>query len=178
MRGPAATMSRVLLSNIPLAVVIYTDALQREELLSDMETLARDVPVLRSTRFEDLFEVFDKLVVFSPANELEAVGTLAARRDQLLERQVPAVLLLMRGGVGLSALTEETCSGLASWVQGSELDPDMLATVDIEAERERFRIETGLTPREWLEAAKEGRVADSAHERFLTGRARFLEAGP
>jgi len=177
MRGPATTLSRVLTGGAPLAVVLYAEALQRDEIVQDIATLSRGLPVLPSTRVDDVFQVLDKIIALTPANEVEAVRTLAARRDALLERQAPAVLLLMRGGAGVAALSEEACSGLASWLQGKEVDPELLATVDLAAESKDFQQQTGFSPREWLDKARSGQPTDSLHDRLLTSRARFLEPG-
>lgn len=91
----------------------------------------------------------DRLALYLPVDEREAVEELDGCRERLRARgPFPLVLFLMRDGAGQRALAE--APGLASWVRGSDPDPELLAEIDPTAERAAFVEATGSAPEEWL----------------------------
>jgi len=137
-----------------VAVVWCPDLGLREWLVGEVESLApagSDPAVVDGV--EAALAQPKRLMLLVPGNDREVVLDLDASRDRLRSedapRTQPIVLFLLRNGDGEKALATEAIS-LASWVSGSDADPDALAQVDARAEREAFEHEVGTTPEEWL----------------------------
>lgn len=174
MRDASAALWKALGSAEPLIVVLYEHAEQREELLSDMRGLAPEGLTQRhSSDLEDVFREPSTLLFLVPEDEREAVLTLEGRREAMLGRTAPAVLLLIRGGDGVRSLAE--APGLASWVAGNEVDPYRLSLVDVPLRRQAFKQKTGLWPEEWLREFRAGRVPDTLDNNLWATHARLLE---
>ncbi len=174
MRDASAALWKALRSQTPVVIVLYEDAGLREELISEMKTMAPVGASFRqSSDVEDAFRMPDSLLFLVPTDERQAVLTLDGRRDALPERHSPVVLLLIRDGDGVRSLSD--APGLASWVQGSEVDPHRLAQIDLRRERERFKEMTGRWPEEWLAAYRLGQIPDTLENGLWASRAGLLE---
>jgi hypothetical protein len=177
MRDASASLWKALQSQTPVVIVLYEDAGLREELIADMKALAPAGATFRqSSDVEDAFREPGSLLFLIPRDERQAIFSLDGRRDALLERQAPVVLLLVRDGDGMRSLTE--APGLASWVQGSEVDPHHLEQIDLHRERKLFKEKTGRWPEEWLEAYRSGRIPDTLENGLWATRAGLLEEPP
>jgi len=149
MRTAATALFKALQSGRPLVVVFYEELSSRDQLISEIEILAPEgVSVERTEDIERAFQEPQRVLLLTPPNEKTALETLDGRREMLRERTRPAVLFLLKGGEAERALPE--VPGLASWLQGQEIDPDELSSIDIVAERARFQEETGKAPEERL----------------------------
>lgn len=158
-----------------IAVIYYPDLGLRDWLVAEVETIANVEPVARVDSVEAALARPDALVLLLPQDEQAAVGELDGARDRLLEprRAFPVVLFLLREGNGAKALRE--APSLASWIRGSDPDPERLAEIDEETERRAFREETGTTPEEWLKTWRAGELRRDARGFSLTYRASLLE---
>ena len=175
MRDSSAVLWRVLRANEPLAVVLYSDPVARDEICSLVKLLAPPgTDIVRSNDTDDAFgeALASSILLLTPSDEVDAVVTYEARREALINRRVPAILFLLRGGEAQRKLQD--APALTSWLRGDLIDPEALDTVDIGAERERFRAETGQSPEEWL-AASSSAAVDTLEANLLRHRARFLE---
>lgn len=161
-----------------IAIVWCPDLGLRDWLVGEVDSLAApDANPIRKDGVEAALAEPSRLVLLVPENEREVVLELDASRDRLLEaqRSQPVVLFLIRGGDGQRALAAEAMS-LASWVGGSDADPEALAQVDPNAEREAFQRDVGATPEQWLEGWRGGSRPHTS-ENFRTAyRAMLLEA--
>lgn len=161
-----------------IAIMWCPDLGLRNALVDEVESLA--APGADPIRKEDVETALaepSRLVLLVPRNEREVVLDLDASRDRLLEtqRSQSVVLFLTRGGDGQRALAAEAMS-LASWVGGSDADPESIAQVDPKAERDAFQRDLGTTPEQWLEGWRNGSRPHSS-ENFRTAyRALLLEA--
>lgn len=174
MRTLAARLARVLQSNRPLVILFYDEPLARERLLAEVEVLAPDsVPIRRSSSIHDAFSRAPGLLLLTPQNERQAVELLEGGRELLRERVHPVVLFLLRGGEAQNALAE--LPGLASWVNGVQIDPERAGEVDVEVERSRFQEEAGCSPEEWLADYRAGKIPDTSDNFLRSHRALFLE---
>ena len=161
-----------------VAVVWCPDLGLRDWLVGEVESIASaDAQPVRKDDVEPALAEPSRLILLIPQNEREVVLDLDASRDRLLETQrtQPIVLFLIRGGDGQRTLGAEAIS-LASWIGGSDADPDALAQVDPNAERVNFQHELGMTPEVWLDRWRSGSLPRTA-ENFRTAyRAMLLEA--
>lgn len=172
MSDPAEAISSALHRDPGVAVLVYPDLWTRGWVESEAHSLAgRAVTVVASVD-EALRAPPDDLVLLIPPDEVAAVYALDGSRDRVLglARTAPIVLFLLREGPGWRALYSD-CPSLASWVSGSDPDPDALAQIDVEAERARFVAATGQEPEAWLAAWDAGAV-----ERDGDGIARLHDA--
>jgi hypothetical protein len=160
-----------------IAVLWCPDLGLRDWLVGEVESVAAaDAKPIRKEDVEAALTEPSRLVLLVPHNERDVVLDLDARRDQLLEpqRSQPIVLFLIRGGDGQRALAGEAMS-LASWIGGSDADPEALAQVDPKVEREAFQRDLGTTPEAWLEGWRSGSLPHTS-ENFRTAyRAMLLE---
>ena len=162
-----------------IAIVWCPDLGLREWLVGEVESLAATgAHPVRKDDVEGALAEPSRLVLLVPGKEREVVLDLDASRDRLLEaprRTQPIVLFLVRGGDGQQALAAEAMS-LASWVGGSDADPDAIAQIDVKKEREAFERDLGTSPEEWLKGWRGG-VHPNTSENFRTAyRAMLLEA--
>ncbi|MCB9744363.1 MAG: hypothetical protein H6741_22065 [Alphaproteobacteria bacterium] len=139
----------------PIVVVFFADFGLREHVMEELELLADvDWEIRRVKTVEEALEAPpSSMVLLIPDDEVQAVQELAGARDNLIDREVPLVLLLLRDREGATALASSI--SLSSWVRGNAVDPEMLAEVDIESERADFRSAVGMTPEQWLHDHRE-----------------------
>jgi hypothetical protein len=177
MRDASGSLWKLAHTQTPIGVVIYSDYTQRDELLAELELLAPGgIQVLRATTLEEALPHPDALVLLTPPDERAAVIELDGRREHFRDRQVPMLLFLLRGGSGLGALPD--APGLASWLAGSEVEPERLRSLDVEAETRAFVERTGRSPAEWLAAWQSRQLPESFENMLLTHRARLLGGTP
>lgn len=161
-----------------VAVMWCPDFGLRDWLVGEVESIAAaDAQPVRKDDVESALAEPSRLVLLVPENEREVVLDLDASRDRLLEaqRSQPIVLFLIRGGDGQRTLGAEAMS-LASWIGGSDADPDALAQIDPKAERENFQHELGMMPEVWLDGWRSNSLPRTG-ENFRTAyRAMLLEA--
>lgn len=158
-----------------IVVVYYPDLGVRDWLVNEVESIASAEVSVRTGSVEEARRRPDALVLLLPANERAAVEELDGVRDQFLEpkRAHPVVLFLLRDGDGARALRE--APGLASWIRGSDPDPERLAEFDVDAERSAFEAEVGTSPEEWLARWRANEVPMGTHTLVLSYRASLLE---
>ena len=90
MRDSTTALWKLLRSGRPIACVLYEDWAAREQLLELSYLVAPDDYEVHRT--EDLEEVFREdrrgtLLLIAPSNEIDAVRSLDARRDDVAARQ-------------------------------------------------------------------------------------------
>ncbi|MBN1207417.1 MAG: hypothetical protein JXB05_21245 [Myxococcaceae bacterium] len=158
-----------------IVVVYYPDFGVREWLVREVESIAGAEKSVRTDSTRKAHARPDALVLLLPANERAVVEELDGMRDQFLEpkRKYPVVLFLLREGDGARALRE--APSLASWIRGSDPDPERLAEVDVEAERRAFEAEVGSSPEEWLERWRANKLPMDTGTVVLSYRAALLE---
>jgi hypothetical protein len=177
MRDASGALWKLAHTKTPIGLVIYSDYSQRNELLTELELLAPSgIQVLRATTLEEALPHPNALVLLMPPDEGATVLELDGRREQFMDRQVPLLLFLLRGGDGLSRLAD--APGLASWLNGSEVEPERLQSIDVEAETRAFIARTGKNPEAWLAAYASGELPESFENILLTHRARLLGGTP
>ena len=173
-RDSTSRLLALLRSHDPVAVVWYESASVREELMSRIEALAPDERPLQRTRSVDAaFTQPSTLLLLAPEDEPSAIEKLDGRREALRERRVPVVLFLLRGGEALRRLAGTP--GLASWIQGRDLDPAALDRVDVAQMREEFLASVGMPPEEWLARFRDSRIPDTVDSNLIAQRATLLE---
>lgn len=150
----------------PVGVVFYRDDEGREDLLDLCELLApKDRRVRETTAIEDAFrhETRDAVLLIAPADEVEAVRTLEGRREELLDREAPAVLFLMQDGSAEGVLNREA-PALSSFLRGLIYDPEPpVNRAEIEELRASFAEKHGRTADEWLESWRRDEIEDTAN---------------
>ncbi|ATB35854.1 hypothetical protein CYFUS_001268 [Cystobacter fuscus] len=158
-----------------IVVVYYPDLGTRDWLVDEVESIAGADMSVRTDSVAEARQRPDALVLLTPVNERAAIEELDGTRDQLLEprRKHPVVLFLLRDGDGTRALRE--APSLASWIRGSDPDPERLAEVDVEAERQAFEAENGASPEEWLSRWRANGIPRDARTVVLSYRASLLE---
>lgn len=177
MRDATGALWKLVHTQTPMGLVIYSDHSQRSELIQELELLVPSgLPVLRTSSVDEVSAHPDKLILLTPLDEAGAVLTLDGRREQFLNRRVPMLLFLLRGGEGLKALSE--APGLASWLNGSEVEPERLQSIDLESQTRAFLERTGKTPEAWLDSYKAGEIPETFENILLTHRARLLGGTP
>jgi hypothetical protein len=181
MRDPIqATLSAIERDPGGIAIVWCPDLGLREWLAGEVEALiGSDRLSFRAASLEDALDSPDRVALWLPGNESEAVLDLDGSRDRLRNpekpRTQPIVLFLLRHGDG-AALIASQATSLWSIAGGSDVDPESLAEIDVPAERERFARETGKTPEAWLEDWRAGRVAANSATLVTYYWAKLLEA--
>lgn len=181
MRDPVqATLSAVERDLGGVAIVWCPDLGLREWLVDEVESLlSSDCRAFRTNTLEQALANPDRLALWTPDDEMEAVLDLDGSRDRLRNdehpRTQPVVLFLLRHGDGAATLAAQTTS-LWSVIGGSDVDPERLAEIDVAAERASFENETGRSPEHWLRA-----WGDDAFPRDATSfgtyyRAKLLES--
>jgi hypothetical protein len=176
MRDSTAALWKLMRSGRPLACVLYEDWAAREQLLELSYLVAPDDYEVHRT--EDVDDVFREdrrgtLLLIAPSNEIDAVRSLDARRDDVARRTAPAVLFLLRRGSGVQELVVRR--GLAGLLQDQEVDPEDLDTFEVENERQRFCDTVAQTPEEWLDDWRAGLKEDSPENNLLLHQALLLE---
>jgi hypothetical protein len=177
MRDPVETIiSAIERDRGGIAIIWCPDFGLREWLVGEVESVA---PIgsnpVRTDRLEEALAVPASLVLLVPRNERDLVLSLDGLRDQLLERTQPIVLFLLRDGDGRRALAEEAPS-LAQWVRGSDADPEAVAQIDVNAERDAFVRALGKTPEDWLSAWRAGVDRHTSENLRTAYRAMLIEA--
>ena len=117
-----------------IVVVYYPDFGTRDWLLDEVESIAGAEISVRTDSVAEARRRSDALVLLTPVNERAAVEELDGTRDQFLEprRKHPVVVFLLRDGEGARALRE--APSLASWIRGSDPDPEPGGAPDSSAE--------------------------------------------
>jgi len=161
-----------------IAVVWCPDLGLRDWLVTEVESLAPpDAQPLRATELNEIEKAPHRMGLLVPKNERETVLDLDGNRDRIAGddsgRTQPVVLFLLRDGDGAKALTEAV--SLSSWIRGSDPDPEALAEVDVEAERNEFVQSTGHTPEDWLTRWRAGTTSQNAVNHSIAYRAMLLE---
>lgn len=173
MRDASGALWKLAHTKTPIGLVIYSDYEQRNELITELELLAPSgIQVLRVTTPDEAHSHPKALVLLTPPDEGATVLELDGRREQFVDRQVPLLLFLIRGGEGLRVLAD--APGLASWLNGSEVEPERLQNLDVAAETQAFIQRTGKNPTEWLAAYEAGTLPETFENILLTHRARLL----
>lgn len=153
MREPGVALAGAILRDEGgLAIVTCPDLDLRDWLVREVESLApTDAHPFRTASVAEALREPHRMALLIPLDEAEVVRDLDACRDQALSppRTQPIVLFLLREGDGHRSLALEAPSAW-SWAGGSDVDPEQLAELDIEAERARFAEEAGSTPEAWL----------------------------
>lgn len=143
-----------------VAVVWCPDLGLRDWLINEVEGLASpEAQPVRTSSVAEAIQTPHRMVLLVPQDERAVVEDLEGCRDQLLAdppRTQPVVLFLLRDGDGRVALAK--APSLSSWVRGSDVDPDGLAEVDVEADRSRFEAEVGRSVEDWLVDWRAGRI--------------------
>ncbi|MDO9020115.1 MAG: hypothetical protein Q8S73_25905 [Deltaproteobacteria bacterium] len=160
------------------AVIYYPDLGLRDWLIGEVESLApASARPVRVAEVEEIFAHPDRLVLFVSDDERRAVEDLDGNRDRLrapARAPFPVVLFLLRDGAGQRALAD--APGLASWVRGSDPDPERLAEVDSTAERAAFAESTGDVPEAWLARWRRNEIPQTAENLAHAYRAALLVA--
>jgi hypothetical protein len=163
-----------------IAIVWCPDLGTRAWLVDELESLvSSDRRPFRATSLEEALSEPDRLALWVPDNEAEAVLDLDAGRDLLRNedrpRTRPIVLFLLRDGDGARAL-RTTATSLWSATGGNLVDPEELAEIDVAAERRSFEEDLGKTPEAWLEAWRSGSLPHTAENFAVAYRAKLLES--
>lgn len=116
-----------------------------------------------------------RMALLVPGDEREMVRDLDGARDRLIEtgRTQPIVLFLLRDGDGRREL--ERLPSLASWIEGSDADPEKVAEIDVVAERAAFVREVGESPEEFLTKWRAEKLTNDARNLNLSYWATLLE---
>ena len=168
MRDLSSLIQVAFATRRPVIAVRYGDVPEREDLVAALRAFApAGVAIDESRTVDDAFQNPDHVVLLLPDNEAEAVKALAAGRDGLeaLGRTQPVFLFLLRGGTGDAAL--RASPHLQSWMQGRDVDRELVESIDVPSERKRFQEEAGATPEEWLARWKAGGLPDIRGLNFL-----------
>jgi hypothetical protein len=155
MRDPIrSTLNAIERDRGGVAIVWCPDLGLRQWLVDEVESLVpSNRGAFRTTSLEDALAAPDRLALWMPEDETEAVLDLDGSRDRLRNeerpRTQPIVLFLLRHGDGADTLARLSTS-LWSITGGSDVDPEDLTEIDLPAERQRFEAEHGRTPEAWL----------------------------
>ena len=163
-----------------VAIVWCPDLNLREELVEEVESLVpTSAAAFRTTSVEEAIAAPTRMALVVPQNESEVVLDLDGSRDRLLDethpRTQPVVLFLVRDGDGQRALAEQA-PGLRSWVAGSDVDTEALATIDVAEERRRFERRHGRSPEAWLAEWRRGAIPATGRAFSIAYWAMLLEA--
>ncbi|MBI4817461.1 MAG: hypothetical protein HY791_14465 [Deltaproteobacteria bacterium] len=158
-----------------LVLFWYPDDQARLELIGQVEALTGE-SITETESVEEALAARDRLVFLRSNREQELVLELDGNRDRFLEpkRARPVVLLLQRDGPGRDALTKDAPS-LRSWIAGSDPDPELIATIDVDAARSSFSKQFGASPESWLERWRAGKIAATLDNFGALHRASLLE---
>lgn len=153
MREPSIALANALGRDVGgLVIVTCPDLDLRDWLVREVESLAStDADPFRTTSVADALRQPNRMALLVPIDEAEVVRDLDGSRDQALNppRTQPIVLFLLRHGDGHRTLATEAPSAW-SWASGSDVDPEKLAELDVDAERASFTTDTGQSPEDWL----------------------------
>ncbi len=142
-----------------IAIVWSPDLGLRDWLVDETRGLAGAgaAPVV-VTSVADALAVPDRLALLVPPDERELLDDLDGSRDLFLDpvRSQPVVVFLLRDGDGARRLAY--LPSLASWVRGSDVDPEALAEIDVSAERQRFEADVGESVQAWLRRWRAGDI--------------------
>lgn len=174
MSATSESIWKALWAESPVFLVLYGDLPARDQLMTHVELLVSPkVPTRRSSDPADAFRHTNELVLLAPNNEVEALAELDGRREQLLERSVPVVLFLLRGGEAVGHLSNHP--GLAGWVQGREVSDAAFGFLELEKERTSFLERHGISPEDWLSRYQSEDLPDTLENTLITNHARFLQ---
>lgn len=160
-----------------VAVVWCPDFELREWLVGEVSSVADpDSHPVRATNVEEALVDPSRLVLLVPNDERQAVLDLDGSRDRIIdaERTQPIALFLLRDGDGQQALAKDAMS-LASWVSGSDADPERIAEVDLAAERTSFERQHRITPEQWLGKWRHGELPQTSDNFQIAYHAMLLE---
>lgn len=162
-----------------IAIVWCPDFGLRQWLVGEVESLVpSNRGAFRTASLEEALAAPDRLALWVPADETEAVLDLDGSRDRLRNderpRTQPIVLFLLRHGDGKDALERLTTS-LWSITGGSDVDPEDLAEIDLPVERQLFEEDYGRTPEAWLEDWRKDAMPLTSENIGISYRAKLLE---
>jgi hypothetical protein len=164
--------------NGPVGVVFYRDDHGRDDLLDLCELLApKDRALRETTAIEEAFGEAHRstILLLTPDDEVEAVRTLEGRREQLREREAPAILFLMQDGSAEHVLNKDA-PAFSSFLRGLTYDPEpMPYEADLAGQRAGFAKTHGCTPDEWLEAWRTDKLEDDANNNLTAQDAWVLQ---
>jgi hypothetical protein len=181
MSGSTGVLMELLEGHDPAGIAFYRDDEAREDLVGLCKLLApEERPPRRTATIEDVFrdENRDAVLLLTPpmGDEAEALRTMEGRREQLLARDAPAILFLLRGGAAETVLNRDV-PALASFLRGLTYDPEApVNEADLEDRRAAFEQKHGRTPSQWLDAWGADEIADTgdnnlwAHEAWVLRR--------
>lgn len=176
MADPAEALWTALHEALPIMVVYYGDYGLLESAVAEIDSLADpDAPVVPARSIEEVLQAdAASLVMLVPDDEAATVRSLEGYRDHFLDRQAPIVLFLLRDGSGSKQLRDSP--SLMSWVRGNTIDPEQLALIeDLEAERQAFEQDAGMTPEQWIAHSRSPDASLSTESMMRTYRALLLE---
>lgn len=173
----AGALWKVLNGGSKVVIVLYDDEQDKNTRLAEAEELVKPAAT-RTSDPEVAFGAAPGPVFITPeiGHEEDALATLAARREHLLERSAPVVLFLLEGGAAMNRLKSEP--GLASWLGSAIVHPSVLETVDVATETRDFVHRTGHEPVRWLAEFRSGRIPDTLENNLLSHWATLLTGKP
>ena len=133
MRNASEVLFKIVHRN-GVAVVWCPDLGLRNWLATEVESFAQEAArPFRTASVEEAIAAPDRMVLLIPTDEEQSVLDLDGNLDRLrgtgTPRSQPVVLFLVRHGDGARTLAEQAPS-LASWIRGSDVDPETLAEVE------------------------------------------------
>ncbi len=177
MRSPMDAIVNALDRDKGGVVIVWCPDLGlREWLVGEVKSVAeRDAQPFQPDTVDAALAEPCRMALLVPRDEREAMQDLDASRERLLEpeRTQPIVLFLLRNGDGQRAL--EGLPSLASWIEGSDADPDKLAEIDPVAERVAFIDAVGEPPEEFLAKWRAEQLPNDARNLSLSYWADLLE---
>lgn len=157
----------------PLLAVLYGGEGELTDTLDAIELLA-DAPCRRENSIDTALNLPDSLVLLTVPldQQVSVIDRLEVQRDSLIERRQPLILLLFRDGAGVGRLFRSPF--LASWLRGRILDPERLASIDLEPARAEFARQAGCDPETFLRQWSDQELADTLDNNLLHQQALLL----
>lgn len=155
-RDPAlALVSALYRDRGGVAVVYYPEMSDRTWMVKDVQSLLPPIPapVITQTLF-DCLDSPNAPCLLVPRNEAETVMELDGSRELFIAtgRTQPVVLFLLRDGDGAKAL--KRAPSIASWLRGSDPDPELLAE-EFGTSVDEFQKAHQQTPSGWIRQWRE-----------------------
>lgn len=175
MEDAAYGWRRFVDAGAPLAVGLYYDLADKEELIDQLNAACRPVmPRISRDAFEVLTTKEAGVVLLDPADVGAALELLEPNRDRLAMLPVKVVLLLSTGD---GVRTLGSLPALESWVRDHTFGNYAIEERPDEA-RDAFAARAGgLMPEAFLDRWKRGECEDTADNNALVSEALFLDRG-